>query len=157
MSVKLTDEELRTELDWHRKPLTQIKENANEWVLGTWSLSKSHRTWRVGYAHPLVAGAKFRTYPFDIDGKRGVGVLFESAGDPPSYMTGWVESQRADEAARWVEFLNSEIANRLADRPAGKNTTYDPHDGSKAADIEDERAMRQIQNMGGPSKLFDKK
>ncbi len=71
MSVTLTDEELRTELYAHIRPLTGVTENANEWVLGTWTLSKSHTTWRTGYAHPLVVGAKFTTFTFDVDGKRG--------------------------------------------------------------------------------------
>ena len=101
----------------------------------------------------LLDGATFRTYPFDIDGQRGVGVLFESAGEPPWYMTGWVPPERAKEAEAWVAFLNSEIANRLADRPAGENTTYDPHDGSTAADIEDERAQRRLELTRPPSKL----
>jgi hypothetical protein len=149
----LTDDELRMELDFNRKPLTQIQETANEWLLGTWTLAKSHRTWRVGYAHPLVTGAAFRTIPFDIDGKRGVAVFFESAGEPPWIFTGWVEPGRASEAARWVEFLNGEIAKRLADQPAGENTTYDPHDGSTAADIEDEREARRSENRFPPSKL----
>lgn len=153
MSVTLTDEEIRTELYFHTNPLVQIKEAKDEWWLGTWSLSKFDRTWRVGYGHALVAGAAFRTFTFDIDGKRGIGVLFESANEPPWYMAGWVQPERAKEAEAWVAFLNSEIANRLADRPAGENTTYDPHDGSTAADIEDERAQRRIELTRPPSKL----
>jgi hypothetical protein len=149
MSVTLTDDELRMELDFNRNPLEQIKETETEWLLGTWTLSKSHRTWRVGYAHPLVAGASFRTFPFDLDGRRGVAVFFESADEPPWIFAGWVPPERAREAEKWVEFLNSEIANRLADRPAGENRTYDPHDGSTAQDIEDEIAERKFQNSLG--------
>ncbi|MDB4961751.1 MAG: hypothetical protein JWP01_1750 [Myxococcales bacterium] len=149
MTISLTEDELRMELEFNRKPLSQIQETANEWLLGTWTLAKSHRTWRVGYAHPLVAGAAFRTFPFDIDGKRGVAVFFESAGEPPWIFAGWVEPERATEAAAWADFLNSEIANRLADLPAGKNPTYDPHDGKLSQDIEDEIAERKFANSLG--------
>jgi len=144
--ITLTDEELRMELDFNRNPLEQIKESPAEWQLGTWSLAKGHRTWRVGYGHELVPGAVVRTLPFDLDGKRGVGLLFESHIVEPRWIfIGWVPSNRASDAEDWVKFLNSEIANRLADKPAGKNWTYDPHDGSKAADIEDEIAERKFQ------------
>jgi hypothetical protein len=131
----------------------ELGDTTHEGLLGTWTLSKSHRTWRVGYAHPLVAGAAFRTFPFDVDGKRGVAVFFESASEPPWYLAGWVEPERAGEAARWVAFLNDEIANRLADVPASENAGVDPHDGSTAADIEDERAARQNELRRPPSKL----
>jgi hypothetical protein len=143
--ITLTDEELRRELDFNRKPLEQIKETSSEWVLGTWSLAKGHRTWRVGYAHPLVAGAKLRTIPFDIDGATGVGLLFESADQPPWIFIGWVPHARAKEIENWRTFLTEEIAKRLADQPAGENWTHDPHDGSTAQDIEDEEAARKLQ------------
>jgi len=147
--VKLTDDELRMELDFNRNPLDQIKETSSEWVLGTWSLSKSDRTWRVGYAHPLVAKATFRTFPFDVDGKRGVALFFESGDEPPWIFAGWVPPNRAKEAESWAAFLNGEIANRLAVRPAGPSTTYDPHDGSTAQDIEDEIAEKKFQQSLG--------
>ena len=144
MTGPLTEEELATELYFHTNPLSQIQELEHEWLLGTWTLSKSHRTWRVGYAHPLVTGARLRTFLFDTDGQARIGVLFESAGEPPWQMLGWVPAARGDEANQWVCFLNDEIEKRLANDPAGANTTYDPHDGSKAADIEDEIAERKF-------------
>jgi hypothetical protein len=159
MSVQLTDDELRMELDFHRKPLEQIKDSHGEWHLGGWSLAKGHRTWRHGHGRQLVPGAVVRTLPFDLDAKQGVGLLFESnIVEPKWYFIGWVPTPRAQEAARWVEFLNSEIANRLADRPAGENWTYDPHDGKAAQDYEDELARDRFQKSLGvkPYKPKDK-
>jgi hypothetical protein len=149
MTIALTDEELRRELDFNRKPLEQIKETSSEWVLGTWSLAKGHRTWRVGYAHPLVAGATLRTFPFQVDDLRGVGMLFESADQPPWIFVGWVPHARASEAERWRTFLNEEIQNRLTNRPAAENWTFDPHDGKAAQDYEDELAREKFQHSLG--------
>ena len=149
MSITLTDEELRTELYFHIKPLTGITENANEWVLGTWTLSKSHTTWRTGYAHPLVQGAKFTTFAFDVDGKQGIGLLFESAGQPPWTMVGWVPTDQVDDAKAWAAFLNGEIAKRHAGEPAGPNTTFDPHDGSAAQEHEYQRELLRHERGAG--------
>lgn len=139
----LTDEQLRAELYFHMKPLEGITENAHEWLVGTWTLSKSHTTWRAGYAHPLLPGATLSTFDFDVDGMRGVGLLFESAGEPPWTMIGWVPPSQADDAAEWAAFLNGEIAKRLANEPAGTNTTFDPHDGAAAQEFEYQREMQR--------------
>jgi len=148
--IKLTDDELRMELDFNRKPLEQINETTTEWVLGQWSLAKTHRTWRVGYAHQLVPGATLRTFPFDIDGKSGIGMLFESAiNQPPWIFVGWVPQAREKDIENWRTFLSDEMAKRLADQPAGQNWTYEPHDGKAAQDYEDELARERFQKSLG--------
>jgi len=147
--IVLSDDELLMELDFNRKPLDEIKETAHEWVLGTWSLSKAHRLWRVGVGHDLLAGAVLRAFAFEVYVWKGVGVLFESSDQPPWIFLGWVRPERAKDAESWVAFLNSEIEGRLAGQPAGVNWTHDPRDGSAAQDIEDEIAREKFEKSLG--------
>lgn len=145
MSVPLTEEELLGELYFHPKPLSNVQDLEHEWLLGTWTLSKSHRTWRVGYGHPLMEGARLVTQPFDVDGKNGIAVVFESNGEPPWQMIGWVPTERVSQANDWVTFLNSEIDRRLKSEPAGANWTH-REDGKDAMDYEDQLAEQKFKD-----------
>ena len=140
MSASLTEDDLRGELYFHTKPLSAIKDIGEEWLLGTWTLSKSHRTWRSGYGHPLVEGARISTQTYELDGTKGVAIIFESNDQPPWHMLGWVPMERAAQAEDWAKFLNSEIANRIASLPAGKNWTEETYEGKAAMDYEDKLA-----------------
>lgn len=114
MNNELTDEEIRVELRLNSSPLSGIKDTEQEWHIGPLSLSKHYEGFRVGFSHPLPNGALFLKQRFDVDGRRGCAILFKSMGDPPLYFTGWVPLEREDEADRWIEFLNDEVARRHA-------------------------------------------
>lgn len=97
-----------------------------------------------------VAGARLTALPFDVDGRTGCAIVFESAGEPPWIVVGWVPASQGDDAAAWVAFLNGEIAKRHAGEPAGPNTTFDPHDGSAAQEHEYQREMARSERGAGP-------
>ena len=90
--MQLTDDELRSDLYLHPTPLDQVTETTHEWVIGTLTLHKSQRLWRVGYGYTLEGGEAFRTFVFDIDGRRGIGILFESRRPSPLSFVGWVDA-----------------------------------------------------------------
>ncbi len=115
MTIKLTPNDLKIEMDRYRQPLGTLRETPHEWGLGVWTLSKFTTTWRIGWGHELRETAMWVTYPFTWFGAKFVGVVFDSGGDDPEwYMAGWERDYNTVPAERVVAFLNAEIADRRA-------------------------------------------
>jgi hypothetical protein len=120
MSDHLTDQELRIELGMHSTPLGGIKDADHEWFLGLLSISKRHPSFRSGFSHPLHVESVFRKQWFDIDGRCGWAVIFDTRPIEPTYFAGWVPAEREVEVDKWIAFLNGEIRKRLEEN--------DPHE-----------------------------
>lgn len=122
MMIQLSAEDIDLEMRRYATESSDgILETEFEWGLGTWTLSKFDKRWRIGWSRPLSEKAQWIAYPFAWHGDSYVGLIFESGGDQPAwYMAGWYHDYNRDVAERLVSFLNDEIADRLA----GKISKY---------------------------------
>jgi len=134
MTIQLSPQEIDLEMRRYKEELKAgVRESIHEWGIGSWTLSKFGKTWRIGWAHTLHEGAKWIAYRFTWQGDGYVGLVFDSAADKPEwYMAGWYRDYNAAVAQGVVDFLNAEIADRLA----GKVSKYDGRVGL-AKDLED--------------------
>lgn len=144
MSATIDDDDVRLALQLASKPLKEIKDTDHELFVGTWSLSKKSPKFRRGYGYSLDPKAHFTKLPFDVDGTRGIALIFWSQSDPAWYFTGWLEPHLEYEADAWIEYLNAEIARRHAGEPA--QPVPNVRDGKAALDDEDIDAERRFQN-----------
>jgi hypothetical protein len=108
-------------LKLYPQPLTEVKENGQEWCLGTICISKVRPIFRAGYGHDLGARSRFYKVPIDSAGDQNGWAAIFRAFDPasanpqvPEYVVGWVPQEREHDLDGWLEFLNTEIAKRLA-------------------------------------------
>ena len=79
MTIQLSQQDLDLEM---RRYLTEFRggfrESTYEWSLGSWSLSKAHKNWRIGWSHTLGDRARWTVYPFHWRGENLVGMVFDS-------------------------------------------------------------------------------
>jgi hypothetical protein len=111
--TSLTDKDMRIAVRLY-SALDKLDQDDHWWRLGVVHVSKKHPHYAAGYSHPLDPTSSFRAQPFDLDGRRGVALVFATAGDPGEYFAGWVPPEREAEAKAWVATLNAEIQQRLA-------------------------------------------
>lgn len=97
----------------------KIKDAEYEWFLGTFSVHKRLPQYRIGYSFDLAPESHlFRRWFERPDlGVKGWAIVFHARNPAGEILVGWVPPERQDEADAWIEFLNSEIRDRLR----GKN------------------------------------
>ena len=130
MTAIVTDESIRILLGGScETPLSGIKETPAVWDLGGLRIKRRYPEWVAGFARDLYPQSHFykRWFALPTTAQRGWAVIFqvrpvaEAAPDQKvEYLAGWVQPERADEADRWIEFLNSEIRKRLQEKAASK-------------------------------------
>ena len=98
-------------------PLDGIAQNERYWRIGLIEISKFDASFRVGFGAGLGPEARFYTRSFDVDGRKGVAVLFAPSETASEFLAGWVPPDREAEANEWVAFLNGEIRKVLEPAP----------------------------------------
>jgi hypothetical protein len=105
----------------------ELTELGSEWFLGTFSIDKHEACFRIGWTYPLQPASRLYGRWFELAdlGLSGWAIIFritDPIGEPTGtyeIFVGWVPAARRADADRWIDFLNSEIRNRLV--KAGKS------------------------------------
>ena len=115
------DEDIKISLGTHLTPLNGIEELGTEWNLGSLTIDKRRPAWRMGWGGRLTSASHLRKQRFDFanTNQRGWALIFRSfdrdakTGLPEEFFVGWVPPEREADADRWIDFLNSQIKDRL--------------------------------------------
>jgi hypothetical protein len=134
----------------YERPMDAPTERRFDFLVGILTLDKARPSFSYGWGGKLSPESQFRKERFSYPAINAAGfalvlrAFVHASGEPEEFFAGWVPLEVEAELDRWIEFLNTQIALRLADVPydAATHGTLAPTRTAPAPQVALEAAPR---------------